>query len=280
MKTTLTFLLITWSCSLFAQQLQFNEQLVDTVIIKSHRSVYQFDDKGTTKGEADIISITFDRDGKQYVIDRFYRDEYKRTIDPDTLKLQTKVYQSEIGKTVDLEHIKSLLISLSPGENHPHVWTQIDPTKLSGLLTEKRIRKVAKRYGIAWEFKRRYSSREENVAFFNGCKSMDTLKIYLEERFDTLGYMMVTDVSNTINIWISTAQAEYQFEGKYPNPIKQPWYNHSDTSQIFPQAILNLEINQCLYELLPEDFLLKKTISNEALVDDYISWYFERRDMI
>jgi hypothetical protein len=241
--------------------------------------VYQFDDKGTTKGKADIISFTYDSNQNQYVIDQFYQDEYKRTFEPDTIKLETKVYKSEIGKTIEFDKIESLLASLPTKVSNPDLFTQVDTVELKKLLTEKQIRKIAKWYDIAWQFKRKYSTKEQNTEFFNGCKSIDTFNIYLTARFDTSGYVMVTDYSNTINIWISTNKAEYRFEGKYPNPVKQPWYNHSDTSQTFGLAILNLEINQSLCELLPKDFLLKETISNEALVNDYITWYFERREM-
>ncbi len=279
MKNTLILIFTFLSLSVFGQQLQFNGQLVDSIFIKSHRSVYQFDDNGTTKGKADVISLTFDSNQNYYIIDRFYRDEYKRTFRPDTINIEAKVYKSEIGKEINNEKIESLLISLSNNGSSKDLLKQIDTTELRGLITKKQIRKVAKRYDIDREFKRRYSSKEENIKFFKSCKSIDTLKIYLSERFDSSGYVMITDYSNTINIWISTDKAEYRFEGKYPNPVKQPWYNHSDTSQTFGHAILNLKINKSLCELLPKEFLLKGTISNEALVNDYITWYFERREM-
>lgn len=279
MKNTLTIILTIFTYSVFGQQLQFNGELVDTILVKSHKSVYQFDDKGTTKGIAEIISFAYDSNQTEYVINQFYRDEYKRTIQPDTINLETKVYKSQIGTETDFEKIESLLTSLSTNVSNQDLFTQVDTTELKDLITERQIRKVAKWYDIAWQFKRKYSTKEQNTEFFNGCKSIDTLKIYLTERYDTSGYVIVTDYSNTINIWISTNKAEYRFEGKYPNPVKQPWYNHSDTSQAFGLAILNLEINQSLCALLPKDFLLKETISDEALVNDYITWYFERRKM-
>ncbi|MEZ4894657.1 MAG: hypothetical protein R2778_16800 [Saprospiraceae bacterium] len=279
MKSALTLILITMSTLALGQQLQFNEQLVDTIFIRSDRNAYQFDDAGTTKGTAEIVSITFDRIENQYIIDQFYRDEYIETIRPDTIKHEAKVHKSKIRKKLDLKRIESLLTSLSPKENNLDLFTQIDTTKLESLLTEKQIRKIAKWYEVDWYFQKKYSSRKQNIEFFKGCKSIDTLKIYLSERFDTAGYVMVTDYSNTINICISTNEAEYRFEGKYPNPIRQPWYNHSDTSQSFGQGMLNLMINQSLYELLPKNFLLKETISYEALVNDYITWYLGRREM-
>ncbi len=279
MKNTLTLILTILSFSVFGQQMQFHGQLVDTILIKSQRSVYQFDNNGTTRGKADFISLTFDHDKSQYLIDRFYRDEYKRTFQPDTIKLETKVFKSKIGKEIKFDKIESLLTSLSTNSSSKNLFTQVDTAELKGLLTEKQIRKVAKWYDIDWEFKKRFSTKEENNAFFKGCKSMDTLKIYLSERFNTLGNVKVTDYSNTINIWISTNKTRYRFEGKYPNPLKQPWYNRCDTAQTFELAILNLDINQSLHALLPKDFFLKETISNEALVNDYITWYFERRKM-
>lgn len=267
------------SYSAFGQQLRFNSELVDTILIRSHISVYQFDDNGTTKGKADIISITFDQNKNQYVIDQFYRDEYKRTIRPDTIQLETKSYKSEIGKSINAIEIKALMNSLSTPVKSQNLFEQVDTTELKKFLSEKQIRKVAKWYDIDRYFKRKYSTKEENIEFFESCQSMDTLKIYLTERFDTSGYVMVTDYSNTINILIFTNKSRYRFEGKYSNPIKQPWYNHSDTSVIFGQAILNLNINQTLNKLLPKDFLLKETITTEALANDYITWYFERRKM-
>jgi hypothetical protein len=266
------------SYSLFGQQLEFNSELVDTIFIKSHISVYQFDDNGTTKGKADIISMNYERSKNQYVINRFYREEYEHTFKPDTIKLETKVFKSKIGQSINSSKIKALLNSLCTSVNREDLFEQIDTTELNNYLTEKKIRKVAKYNGIDWHFKNRYSSKKQNIEFFEGCKSIDTLKIYFSERFDSSGYTIITDYFNTINIWILTNQKEYRFEGKYPNPIKQPWYNHS-ASSTYGQAILNLHINQNLSEILPKGFLLKETISTEALVNDYIIWYFERRKM-
>lgn len=277
MKKVLSLIIVILSYSAFGQQLQFDGEMVDSIFIKSHWSVYQFDNKGTTRGEADIIAYVYDKTQNQYVIERFYRDKYKRTFRPDTIKLKTSIFKTEIGKKVDVDKIESLLISLSNNVSSQSLFAQVDTTELKRLINEKQIRKIAKHYDLDWRFQRRYSTKEENKVFFKGFESMDSLKIYLLERFDTSGYVIVTDYSNTSNIWISTNKKEYRFEGKYPNSIKQPWYNHSDTSQDIGFAILNLKINQSLCNLLPKDFLLKETISNEALVNDYITWYFERR---
>jgi hypothetical protein len=279
MKITIYFIFTTLSLSVFGQQLRFNEQLVDTIFIKSHLSAFQFDNNGTTEGKADIISISYDYNSNRYFIDRCYNDQYKWTISPRTKKLETRIYKSKIGEKVNFDLIESLLFSLSSRLNNQDLLSQVDTTKLKDILTEKQILKVAKSYDIVWKFNRSYSTKEENTQFFNGCKSIDTLKIYLSERFDTSGYVMVTDYANTIDIWISTNKTKYRYQGSFPNPVKQPWYSLSETSFLFEQAILNLKINQNLTELLPKGFLLIETISDKALVNDYISWYFERRKM-
>ena len=139
---------------------------------------------------------------------------------------------------------------------------------------------MAKRHGVYWHFRKRYSTKSENELFFKQCLSIDSLQSYLITNFKSLGYPMITDYSNTINIWISTNQKEYRFEGKYPNHIKQPWFNHSDTTSLLPNSILNLSINNSLLYILPKDFLLKESITNKALIDNYIVWYFEKRGMI
>jgi len=280
MKIQLIIILILLSAISFGQQLKFNGELVDTIFIKSHRSVYQFDDKGTTKGKAQIFSITFNPSINGYLVNQYYQDEYSRTCSPDTIHLKTKNLINKIKKNLNNKDLGNLLTSLVEDVNSNTLINQIDTTSFLNYVTNKQIRKIAKWYKINWYFNRRYSTKEENESFFNSCRSIDTLKTYLNYRFDTQGYTMVTDVSNTINIWISTTDSEYRFEGKYPNPVKQPWYNHSDTSQFIATPILNLEINKSLMEILPNDFLLINTISNEALFDDYITWYFKRRKMI
>jgi len=279
MKVQLIIILTFLSAISIGQQLEFNDELVDTIFIKSHRSVYQFDDKGTTKGKANILSIVFNPSLNTYLVNQYYQDEYARTCKPDTIQLKNKNLINKIEKKISNNDLENLLRSLVEDIDSNSLINQIDTTAFLEYVTEKKIRKIAKWYKISWYFKRRYSTKEENKSFFSSCRSTDTLKVYLNNRFDTKGYIMVTDVSNTINIWISTSYSEYCFEGKYPNPVKQPWYNHSDTSQLFATPILNLEINKSLIAILPNEFLLTNTISNEALFDDYITWYFERREM-
>jgi hypothetical protein len=279
MKATFTIILSFCFSVLFGQQLKFNNENVDSIVIKADVGAYQFDDKGTFKGKQETIIITYDKVLSQYMIKNCYLDNYESETKSEIIRVKTKIKKTEIGKQIDSLQIMGLLKGLSQNKNTLSVINLIDSIEFRDLVNEKRIRKVAKRYKIDWQFRMKYSTKAENEAFFKSCQSLDTLKIYLEERFDSTGYVMITDYSNTINVIISTTKKDYCFEGKYPNPLKQPWYNHSDTTDLLNSAILNLDINISLDNILPKDFLLRRSISKEALIDDYLVWYFERREM-
>lgn len=277
MKRALIFLLIGFSTTVFGQRLQFNNEPVDTLFIRSHISAYQFDDKGTTKGKTDHISFSYNQAQNRYIVDRCFGHTYERSFRPDTLRLKVKTYRSVVGRPLDIAKAEALLTALTTPLNTHQLYPQVDTAELKTYLTDKHIRKIAKLYQVNWQFNPRYSSREQNHVFFESCRSMDTLAAYLVEQFDVPDYPMVTDYANTIWLWVSTPTAEYRFEGKHPNPVKQPWYNHGDTTQFFAKPVLNLDINSSVYDLLPKRFLLRRSISTEALAEDYITWYLERR---
>jgi hypothetical protein len=279
MKGTFTIILLFCFSVLFGQQLKFNNENVDSIVIKSDVGAYQFDDKGTFKGKQETIIISYDKVLSQYVTKNCYLDNYEFETKTEINRVKTKIKKPGIGKQIDSSQIMGLLNGLSQNKNTLSVINLIDSIEFRNLVNEKRIRKVAKKYKIDWQFRMKYTTKTENQVFFKSCQSLDTLKIYLSERFDSAGYVMITDYSNTINVIVSTTKKEYRFEGKYPNPLKQPWYNYSDTTDLLNSAILNLDINISLDNILPNDFLLRKSISKEALIDDYLVWYFERREM-
>ncbi len=280
MKVQLIIILTFLSAISFGQQLKFNGALVDTIIIKSNISVYLFDIKGTTKGKAQTLSFAFSPSKNAYLVNQYSQNKYLSTCVPDITRQRTKNKIYRLKKRISNKDLENLLNSLLEDIPPNKLINQIDTTAFLNYMNKKQIRKIARWYKVDWNFKRRYSTKEENESFYKRCRSIDSLKTYLQSRFDTRGYTIVTDFSNVINIWISTTDLKYRFEGKYPNPIKQPWYNHSDTSHIFAEPILNLEINKFLTEIVPSNFLLISSISNKALFDDYIVWYFERRKII
>lgn len=280
MRKTLPYLLSFLYCSLYGQQLEFRGNVVDAIVIESNESIYQFDQNGTTNYTSDVHSIVYNSTSTRYFVDRSYREKSNQSRSGDSREFKINEYNGEIGKKVSSEKLKILLTALSANAVQENLMNQIDTTKLNDFLIEKHIRKVAKSSGIGWYFRRRFSTKEENIEFYNSLKSLDTLKLYLKERFMDTGYPTTSDYSNAINIRVSTTKRDYWFEGKYPNPIRLPWYDHNFKSTKLPKPIVSPRINQVLFDLLPRKFLLKETISNKALAKDYILWYFKRRQLI
>jgi hypothetical protein len=278
MRIHLIIIFLLYSIFSFGQQLSFKGAFVDTISIEAHSSVYQFDEVGTTKGKTNRLVIVFNTTEGHYEINSYEKGIFESTVRPDTIFIKSK----DVSKRSDFKFnsidLNSLLNSLTTDHDSKSLFNQIDTTKFNKYITEKSIRRVAKRYKIDWYFKKRYSTKTENELFFKLCRSTDSLKTYLNDRF-TKGYVIITDVSSVINIIISTNKSNFRYEGKYPNPVKQPWYYIPEMIELNIEPIMNLDINKHLKKILPHDFLLIETISDHALFDDYITWYLERREV-
>jgi hypothetical protein len=261
-----------------AQTVQYNREQLDTLQIQSHLGAYQFDDIGTTKGKTETLTITYSKEKKNYVISDYTEMKYEGTFKPRSFDSKTKTIKKKIGTVINDTLVTQLTMALTSSENPRKTFSELTDKALSSYVKKKTILEVAKWYNLEWRFKMSYSTREENQAFYRSCQSLDTFKVYLSERFDSTGYSITTDYFNSIDIRVVTEKSEYNFEGQYPKPVKQPWYNKSE-STFFAPSILNFSINRSLELILPNDFLLKSTISEEALMFDYMTWYFERRNM-
>jgi hypothetical protein len=90
---------------------------------------------------------------------------------------------------------------------------------------------------------------------------------------------MVSDYWDEMYIRIICGNTPFIFEGKYPNKLKQPWYDKSDTAA-FAKSVFNFNINKYLIAILPPIFYRKETIDINAIVNTYIVWYLRRRDII
>jgi hypothetical protein len=140
---------------------------------------------------------------------------------------------------------------------------------------------VAKKYKQDWQFKRRYSSKEDNKLIYKGCQNADTFNLFLNSyKVDTGGYIIVSDYSDEMYINIICGDKKYTYEGKYPNNFKQPWYDHSDTSWISYHSLFNFDINKWLVAILPEDFYRRETIEISSFTNSYIKWYLKRKQII
>lgn len=279
MKSLFTTLFALITFVLTAQQLKFEGELVDTIHIRSHLSIYQFDDAGTTNGKAEHIYFAYDEVKKEYVISEHYLDTYEQTFRPDTFTMGTKPIKSSVGKSVDGDNISMLLNALSQSKDHHELFQQVDTVELRKHLKHKHIVQVIKQHE-EWEFFKGYSSKKENEKLFSGCRSLDTFQVYLQEQYNDKGYVFITDYSNTIDIWVTTDQSRNYFEGKYPNKLKQPWYRYQGKSSLIKEGIFNFDINKALIHLLPKGFMHSSSISTEELSNDYLIWYLKRHDIL
>ena len=111
-------------------------------------------------------------------------------------------------------------------------------------------------------------------------QSIDSFNEFIKSVFtDDYGYNP-TDYSNYIKLTIFERNNTRTIYGYYPNPLKQPWLLNSKELGDEPTAILNLNINKTLFEILPSDFLNKNSISESTLVDKYIIWNFRQQKFL
>jgi len=277
------------------QQLVFRGFPVDSISISSSSGYYHFDKKGTTTGTEDLYLIAFDRKSQNYSVVDYKRISILNTCEPDTATRKVKHLTKDRGRLLSNTLLDSLLTAFNLRFNKP-TFSRIgyDKQQFLSLTDEKHVRNVAKAYKQDWNFRMKYSTKEENALIFEGCQNIDTFDLFLTTRFDTSGYIMVTDVWDEMHVRIKAGEKWFPFEGKNPNPFKQPWYDHSHTDSIpvsgiidsvryyykLPSPIVNLNINKALSNILPHEFHRKNSITFSALTDQYIKWYLKRRDIL
>lgn len=279
LNSVLIIIAISISFTTSAQQLIYKGALVDTVKITSNSSYYHFDDKGTTTGVYDVYLIVLKKETNNYILNTYQNIEYKSTFKPDTSIGKETIIQNNIG--IDQTLIANLLKQFEITYQQPtYENIGISNKEFQVLTSKKQIIKVAKWFNADWRFKKSYSTTENKKLIFSGCQNIDTFNLYLATMFSNSDYVIVTDVEDHFNVIISTNAADYCFEGKYPNPYKQPWYDHSEKKGFGSTPVLNFSINNALVALLPPDFSRIETLKFEALTNEYIEWYLKRRRII
>jgi hypothetical protein len=261
-----------------AQQKSFKGLLVDTVEITSSSGYYHFDDSGTTTGIHDSYILAFSKEYNKYFT-QYKRTRIKLTIQPEAE--QNKQGNIRTG-TFDREGLlDSLFASLTVRYRALSIeQLGLKEQEIVNLVNKKRILRIAKSYRQDWHFKPKYSTRSDREQIFQGCRNMDTLKLFLDSfRVDTTSYVWVSDYWDEMYIRIICSNKHFIFEGKYPNKLKQPWYDKSDTS-VFVKTVFNFDINKYLTAITPTYFYRKKTIDAKALLNTYIVWYLKRREIV
>lgn len=263
------------------QHLKFRGLPVDTIYISGSSGHYHFDDKGTTTGRTDIFIIIFDKKINGYVVADYKKISMKGTLEPDRVKQKVKEITKNNGKIIPNTIVDGLLTGFSSKHVKPTFENiGFDKQEFLSLTDEKNIRRIAKQYKQDWNFKMRYTTKEKNNVLFKGCQNIDTFNLFVSSKFDTMDYKTVTDFWDVMSVYIKTSDNVFRFVGQYPNAFKQPWYDHSETSNEIASLIVNLSINHFLVAILPDKFHRRNTIDLQSLTDIYIKWYLKRRDII
>lgn len=273
--------MVLWLAPIKAQRLYFNGYPVDSVMLESSSGYYHFDKKGTTTGKTDEYVIGFDKQTANYIVAQYVSILSKATFHPETFSEKFKHHREYEGKVVHDPALDSLLAAFSCRYKKPMAQNiGLSKEIFGNLANDAAIMRIAKKHRVAWQFKPKYSGKEENEALFFGCRNMDTLDYFLSSRFDTSGFAIVTDVWVTMDVHIVAGDRKFYFRSKYPNVFKQPWYELYEDKEKFPRSLLNFDINKYLFAILPPNFRRKEDIDIPVLVDEYIKWYLWRRGVI
>lgn len=279
------FLLLSLICiKAQAQKISFKNKQVDTIKISSTHGSYLFDDEGTSWGRKDILLITFDSSKSVYHTSSYQIEKSVYRFNPkpnhDSIELKTTIAKKYSNSKLCCSILTGLLNSLQ--ENNKLHYS-LSHREFKNVINYKRIKNIAKLYNADWNFRRKYIIKREKDSIINGCRNLDTFNIYLSELSDTssLGMTLVTDVHSGFEIeLILDIHNKILFETQYPDIWGIPWYYDTDINPWQHKYVLNNNINDYLFQLLPDKFLNKKNISFQRLIDFYIKWYLQRRDII
>ena len=259
MKLKLSILFVFLHSILFSQNFEFEKTFIQEILITSRSGYYDIE-KGESIGHEDFVAYKKDTDTNKWQLIKYLKDSKNK-----------KEQKTLTNKKIDtfLESFKSSLTNLTISD------FDISKAQFYNLTTEKKIRKIAKHRKSAWNFKKRYSTKQENEMIFRNCQDTILFNKFLKQAFDTSRfYPIISDAWNIINISLVTDIDTLEFEGTMPNINKLPWYNQSGDLFEF-ESILNPDINKYLLSILPNDFLNIGSIKKENLIYSYIIWYLK-----
>lgn len=254
----------------FAQPLQFQDEIVDTIEIAAFSSFYHFDKK-TYKNKSETLKIYYSDKKRKYVIDTYEKEAYDVVyyfVD-DTI-LENKIEHFNHQNIHRLHHQKlkkdafeQLIQSLSQTELPTDITNYYNKRKLKKRVRAWNTYAVKKNdYGaLDWDFVGDY------LRFHQSCKQLDSMDIFLKNRFKNEGFMMITNISKNFSIKITTKSFVHCYVGAFPNPVFQPFIDTGNEN-----LITNFNINLALSKLLPNRFLNRNQITAKSFVDEYIVW--------
>ena len=266
-------ILIILSGSLYSQSKIIESNEIDSLIVESLISGYSIS-KSRVKGIKDSLIIKKSTDN-EYYYSNYSREKftyYSKTNKWKKVKKELKI-KSKLNSALISEFISQL-------DSFPNTQYKINSTRFLKLVNKKRILRIAKHYDIDWNFKKRFISDEDIELQFKSIQSLDSFNEFIQRVFtDDFGYNP-THYSNYIKLTIFEENNVKTIYGYYPKPVKQPWLLDPKELGNEPTAILNLDINKTLFEILPSDFLNRNSISESALIDKYIIWNLRQQKLL
>ena len=281
---TLLFLMATLCTNTRGQKILYNNEPVDTIKISSTVGVYMFDDEGTSRGRNEVLTIAFNNTLNKYQVLYYQIEKSIYRFHPipkhDSFEKDTRQVKSYSNSELTQQTLSRLIKSL---EQNKKLNYSLPDKEFKNYVNYRTVRRIAKRHNGDWHFKRKYMIKEERDSIIKGCQSLDTFNIYLSEISDTssFGMTLVTDVHSGLEIELTyNTFDKVLFETQYPDIWGIPWYYDTHTSPWQYKYILNSDINHYFLKLVPRTFLNKEHLEIKQLIDLYIKWYLQRKDII
>lgn len=269
--------------SSYGQNVLWEGKAVDTIRITSSIGSYGFDKEGTSTGNTSTFVIVFDSVRNGYYPVQYHKQKHTHRFSPanghDSTKTVYKSYRRYNNRRVDINTVNRLIKSLK--DTNKSVSFPIHGDAFEQLVTPKRIIAVAKLHDEDWQFRRRYSTTEENNIIYKGCSNYDTFQLYLKELSEQ-NYMMgfVSDFWMYATVEIISGKDLTRYQTRYPDILGIPWYRIDTSKFLNYRYTLNIGVNYSLYNILPDKFLMRNQLNPENIIPSYIKWYLKRREII
>ena len=256
----------------FSQQLFYKNHLVDSIQISAFNGGYSIS-KGKSKIKTEVLKIKYSNKKQLYIINKHFIIKKNGN---NQIKRKLIIFK----KKITFDKINLLLKSFENSQIPDNILQVVDSSFFYKRVTKSNIIKIARKYQAAYHFNSKFYSKDSINKIINTCQNYLEFRHFLYEKFDTIslsGFMLVADYVNNMVVEIYFDSTKYEFIGKYPNIVKQPWFDNSMPFDLLKEkTINNLMINYSLERILPETFLLRKTITIDALLEEYIKWYLKQ----
>jgi hypothetical protein len=239
---------------------------VDTIIITSSTG-------GMSGSTNEQYVIAFNEVQNNYIVHN-YINVTQKTVhgNRDSLIKTIQRFPNFVGKTPPRNLMDSLLAALSTEYEKPTfddlglTWKEFK--SYTGVTA---IKKIARKYNVAWRFNLTYTSADANQIIFKSIQNPDTFNVYLTTGLDTT-QTTITDYWNYTSVMAISGERSYGYSGQYPDIYRQPW----NVSLVGHNDFVNLKINRFLIQLIPKRFYNRKELELTKLTDAYIKWYLKR----